>query len=40
MTNSVAKIIEIPSSSTKGIEDAMQGGLKIVSRSIKNIKGA
>lgn len=40
MTNTVAKTIEISSSSTKGIEDAVQGGLKKASRSVKNIKGA
>ena len=40
MSNSVAKVIEISSSSTKGIEDAVQGGLKKVSKSVKNIKGA
>lgn len=40
MSNSVAKVIEISSSSNKGIEDAVQGGLKKVSRSVKNIKGA
>ena len=37
---SVAKIIEISSSSPKGIEDAVTGGLKRASKSIKNIKGA
>jgi len=40
MSNTVAKVIEISASSTKGIEDAVQGGLKKVSRSVKNIKGA
>ncbi len=40
MTNSVAKVIEICSSSDKSIEDAVQGGLRKVSRSVKNIKGA
>ncbi|MGH8052027.1 MAG: dodecin family protein [Arenimonas sp.] len=40
MSNTVAKVIEISSSSTKSIEDAVQGGLKKVSRSVKNIKGA
>ena len=37
---SVAKIIEISSSSPKGIEDAVSGGLKRASKSIKNIRGA
>ena len=40
MGNTVAKVIEISASSDKGIEDAVQGGLKKVSRSVKNIKGA
>jgi len=40
MGNTVAKVIEISSSSDKSIEDAVQGGLKKVSRSVKNIKGA
>jgi dodecin len=38
--SSVAKVIEISSASSKGIEDAVQGGLKKVSQSVKNIKGA
>ena len=37
---SVAKVIEISSSSPKGIEHAVTDGLKRASRSIKNIKGA
>ena len=37
---SVTKIIEISASSWKGIEDAIQGGLKKASKSVKNIKGA
>ncbi len=36
----VTKVIEISSSSKKGIEDAVQGGLKKVAKSVKNIKGA
>ena len=40
MTATVAKVIEISSSSKKGIEDAVKGGLKKASRSVKNIKGA
>ncbi|MEO8002887.1 MAG: dodecin family protein [Arenimonas sp.] len=40
MSNTVAKVIEISTSSSKSIEDAVQGGLKKVSRSVKNIKGA
>jgi flavin-binding protein dodecin len=36
----VAKIIEISSSSSKGIEDAVKDGLKRASKTIKNIKGA
>ena len=37
---SVAKVIELSSSSPKGIEDAVQKGLKKMSQSVKNIKGA
>lgn len=37
---SVAKVIEISSSSEKGIEDAVQTGLKKTSETVKNIKGA
>lgn len=37
---SVAKVIEVSSSSPKGIEDAVQKGLKKISQSVKNIKGA
>jgi len=37
---SVAKVIEISSSSPKGIEDAVSGGLKRAAKSIKNIRGA
>jgi flavin-binding protein dodecin len=37
---SVAKVIELSSSSTKGIEDAVQHGLRKVSQTVKNITGA
>ena len=37
---SIAKVIEISSSSTKGIEDAVRDGLKRASKTINNIKGA
>ena len=40
MTTTVAKVIEVSASSTKGIEDAVQGGLKKVAKSVKNIRGA
>jgi len=36
----VAKVIELSSSSSKGIEDAVQQGLKKVSQTVKNIKSA
>ena len=36
----VAKVIELTSSSTKGIEDAVQSGLKKCAESVKGIKGA
>jgi flavin-binding protein dodecin len=37
---SIAKVIELSSSSPKGIEDAVQSGLKKVAQTVKNIKGA
>ncbi|SFS06614.1 hypothetical protein SAMN05216570_2164 [Dyella sp. OK004] len=37
---SVAKIIEISSSSTKGLEDAVKEGLKKTAKTVKHIKGA
>lgn len=37
---SVAKVIELSSSSPKGIEDAIQKGLSKASQTVKNIKGA
>lgn len=37
---SVAKVIEINASSNKGVEDAVQHGLKKAGESVKNIKGA
>ena len=36
----VAKVIEITSGSSKGIEDAVRKGVKAASKSVKNIKGA
>jgi len=36
----VAKVIEISASSTKGLEDAVTGGLKKAARTVKKIKGA
>ncbi len=36
----VTKVIEVSSSSKKSVEDAVQGGLKKVAKSVKNIKGA
>lgn len=40
MAATVAKVIEVSSSSKKGIEDAVQSGLKKVAKSVKNINGA
>jgi hypothetical protein len=40
MAAQVAKVIEIFSSSAKGIEDAVEKGLKKASQTVKNIKGA
>lgn len=37
---SVAKVIEINASSSKGMEDAVKYGLKKAGESVKNIKGA
>jgi len=37
---SIAKVIEINSSSPKGIEDAIRDGLKRAAKTIDNIKGA
>ena len=39
-TATVTKVIEVSASSKKGIEDAIQGGLKKVAKSVKNIQGA
>ena len=36
----VAKVIEISSSSSKGIEDAVKDGLKRAAKSVHNIRGA
>ncbi|MGA9333122.1 MAG: dodecin family protein [Rudaea sp.] len=36
----IAKVIEISASSTKGFDDAVTGGLKKASKTVKNIKGA
>ena len=36
----VAKIIEVNSSSSKSIEDAVKTGLKKTAETVKNIKGA
>ncbi|KFL37010.1 dodecin family protein [Arenimonas donghaensis] len=36
----VTKVIEVSSSSTKSVEDAVQAGLKKVASSVKGIKGA
>ena len=36
----VAKVIELSSSSSKGIEDAVQQGIRKVSQTVKNIKSA
>jgi dodecin len=38
--HTVTKVIEISASSTKGIEDAVSGGLKKASRSVKKIRSA
>ena len=38
--NKITKVIELSASSTMGIEDAVTGGLKKASKTVKNIKGA
>ncbi|MHB8448537.1 MAG: dodecin family protein [Rudaea sp.] len=38
--NRITKVIELSASSTVGIEDAVTGGLKKASKTVKNIKGA
>lgn len=37
---SVAKVLEINSSSSKSMEDAVQSGLKKTAETVKNIQGA
>ena len=37
---SIAKVIELSSSSTKSVEDAVQVGLRKVAETVKNIQGA
>jgi flavin-binding protein dodecin len=37
---SIAKVIEVSSSSPKGIDDAVQSGLLKVATTVKNLKGA
>jgi len=36
----IAKVIEINAASSKGLEDAIQSGLKKVAGTVKNIRGA
>ncbi len=38
--STVAKVIEVSASSSKGIEEAVQAGLKKVAKSVKGIQGA
>ena len=40
MAANIVKILEVIASSSKGIEDAVQTGLKKVAKTVKNIKGA
>ena len=37
---SIAKVIELSSSSPKSVEDAVQSGLRKVAETVKNIQGA
>ncbi len=38
--NSIAKTVEVNAASNKGLEDAIQGGLSKVAKTIENIQGA
>jgi flavin-binding protein dodecin len=38
--NKITKVIELSASSSKGLEDAVTGGLKKAAKTVKNIKGA
>ena len=38
--NKITKVLELSASATKGFEDAVSGGLKKASKTVKNIKGA
>jgi dodecin len=40
MAADIAKVIEVTAASSKGIEDAVQSGLKKISKTVRNIKGA
>lgn len=40
MAADIAKVIEVTAASSKGIEDAIQSGLKKISKTVRNIKGA
>ncbi|MDZ4812425.1 MAG: dodecin family protein [Pseudomonadota bacterium] len=40
MAADVAKVIEVTAASSKGLEDAIQSGLKKVAKTVRNIKGA
>ena len=40
MSSSVAKVIEITASSSKGFEEAVEAGIKRASKTVENIQGA
>jgi dodecin len=40
MANNIAKVIEVNCASSKGIEDAVQSGLKKIAKTVKGIQGA
>ncbi|MDH3583709.1 MAG: dodecin family protein [Phycisphaerae bacterium] len=40
MSSSVAKVIEITSSSSKGFDEAVEAGIKRASKTVENIQGA
>ncbi|MGD9584062.1 MAG: dodecin family protein [Lysobacterales bacterium] len=40
MSSKIAKVIEVTAASSKGIEDAVQSGLKKVAKSVRGVQGA
>lgn len=40
MSNKIAKVLEVTVASSKGIEDAVQNGLKKVAKTVRGVQGA